>query len=87
LSSSKHDDAQAENLPRLGVDNEHSHTDLDWREQRVLEAFKQKKTLCYSDLPYMVGRKTMDGLVKRGLVSEGTSRAGKYSKDFEWTRK
>jgi hypothetical protein len=74
----------SENLPQLDMDIEkQSPQDLDWRDRRALEAFKEKKVLCYSDLPYMVGRSTMNRLVKRGLVDTPTSRAGKHAKDFE----
>ena len=65
----------------------HVTQDLDWRERRALDAFKEKKALCYSDLLYMMGRSTMDRLVRRGLMDTPPTRAGKYAKDFEWRLK
>ena len=64
-----------------------SARDLSWRERRVLDAVKEKRVLCYSDLPYMVGRSAMERLVNRGLVNAASTRVGKHSKDHEWSRK
>jgi predicted transcriptional regulator len=49
---------------------------LNWREKCVLEAFENNKLLRFCDLPYMIGRSTIDRLVARGLVTVATPGVG-----------
>lgn len=61
--------------------------DLNWREREALQAFELKAVLYFYDLPTFVGRKTMKGLVARGLVEVVDRKVGEYAGKYAWRRK
>ena len=52
----------------------------DWRMQRAIDALEGRKCTFFHDLPRGVGLKTMEALVRAGLVEEVSSDVGHYAK-------
>ena len=57
--------------------------EIGWREELVLECFKGKEILHFYELPPGIGRKTMNNLVRSGLVRI-VGESGDYSKPRAW---
>lgn len=61
--------------------------DLDYREKIVLNALETRGLLRYCELPPGVGYKTMDRLVKRGIVrAVDLPRAKRQPRNLAWER-
>jgi len=63
---------------------ENIEEEIGRREELALGVFQGKEVLCFYDLPPGVGRKTMDKLVKLGLVREAED-TGPYTKGRCWS--
>ncbi len=56
----------------------------DRRVERTLELFEAMGTVRYRDLPPGVGQKTVEQLVRKGIVEIAYPGIGRYSKNFAW---
>ena len=56
----------------------------DRRVERTRELFETMGTVRRCDLPPGVGQRTVEQLVKKGIVEIAYPGIGRYSKDFAW---